>query len=521
MLLNDTLRRLARAALIVPFVVALPAAGQVLNLDLNLFASDGTPFNSFGDSVAISGTTAIIGATNANSVVADSSGAAYLFDTTTGQPLFKLTASDAEAYDSFGSSVSISGTTAIVGAYFNSNDGTGSGSAYLYDTTTGQELFKLTASDAGASDTFGISVAVSGTTAVIGSHVNDDTGAAYLFDTSTGQQLLKLSPSKIEPWPYISFGRSVAISGTTAIIGAYSSAGAGNNSGSAYLFDTETGQQLFKLTLPDAAPNDQFGWSVAISGTIAIIGANGKSGDVDFSGAAYLYDTTTGQQISRLTASDAAPYDKFGWSVAISGSTVIVGARDEDLKGSAYVFDVSNPEVPVQTAKLTSPERDTNDYFGVSVAISELTAIVGSPRTYTVNYPPGEAYVYTPVPAIVAQPQSTTVTVGETATFNVGILGGDINTSYRWRRDGIDLADIGNISGANTSTLSIVATENDVGFYSCVLTSDLTGEATTSEEVVLGVRPDPNACYPDANGDGVLDFFDISQFIIEFGRGCP
>ena len=206
----------------------------------------------------------------------------------------KLTADDGAAFDEFGTSVGISGNTAIVGAWFDDDDGSGSGSAYLFDTTTGNQLFKLTAGDGAGGDSFGWSVASSGTTAIVGARLDDDDGAS---------------------------------------------------SGSAYLFDETTGAQLAKLTAADAAAGDNFGLSVGISGNTAIVGANLSDDDGTSSGSAYLFDVTTGAQIAKLTASDAASFDQFGNSVGISGTTTIVGAAGDDdggtNSGSAYVFSAA------------------------------------------------------------------------------------------------------------------------------------------------------------------------------------
>ncbi len=141
------------------------------------------------------------------------------------------------------------------------------------------------------------------------------------------------------------FGYSVAISGTTAVVGAYEDEDNGYRSGSAYLFDISDPAnpiQLFKLLPDDGAEGDWFGRSVAISGTNAIIGSS--SG---VTGSAYLFDTDTGQQIAKLLAKDGAAGDDFGRSVAISGATAIIGAPGDDdngdRSGSAYVFDAAAP----------------------------------------------------------------------------------------------------------------------------------------------------------------------------------
>ena len=222
----------------------------------------------------------------------------------------------------------------------------------------------------------------------------------------------------------------------------------------------------FKLTAFDAAIGDWFGNSVAISGTTAIVGVYRDDDGGDESGSAYLFDTTTGQQLLKLTASDAAAVDYFGYSVAISGTTAIVGAIRDDDGGS------------------------------------------GS----------GSVYGFNLVPSLVQQPQTVIVTAGETATFSV-VAEDPGAVVYQWRYDGVDLADGGGISGTQTDTLQITTTIDDTGYYDCVV-SNVTG-ATTSDAAALGVRPDPNACVVDMNGDTMLDFFDVSAFIQQFTAGCP
>ncbi len=170
--------------------------------------------------------------------------------------LAKLTASDAAGDDHFGSSVAISGATAIVGAHLNSDAGDNSGSAYLFDVTTGSQIAKLTASDAAAWDEFGICVAISGSTALVGAwgddHAGDSSGSAYLYDFSDPCSIteIKLTASDAAAWD--EFGIRVAISGTTALVGANGDNHAGSSSGSAYLFDVATGSQISKLTASDA-----------------------------------------------------------------------------------------------------------------------------------------------------------------------------------------------------------------------------------------------------------------------------
>ncbi len=242
---------------------------------------------------------------------------------------------------------------AIVGAYGDDDNGEFSGSAYLFDTTTGRQIAKLLADDGATSDVFGWSVAISGATAIVGAWADDDngnvSGSAYLFDTTTGAQIAKLLPKDGATGD--EFGGSVAISGDTAIVGAAWDDDNGSRSGSAYLFDVTTGRQIAKLLPDDGAVFDYFGISVAINGTTALVGARLDDDNGTNSGSAYLFDTTTGAQIAKLLPDDGTTFDLFGASVAISGATgkelAIVGAIWDNPNGidsgSAYLFDAAAP----------------------------------------------------------------------------------------------------------------------------------------------------------------------------------
>ncbi|MAO23716.1 MAG: hypothetical protein CMJ35_03285 [Phycisphaerae bacterium] len=503
-------RCLVLATMALSTLAAVPASGQTINEELVIAPTDAQNFISFGQSVAISGTTAIIGAPlEYNAGI--NSGSAYLFDMSTGQQLFELTPPDAEGGMIFGNSVAISGTTAIVGAPNDSDENPVSGSAYVYDTITGQQLFKLTASDSTQFARFGYSVAISGTTAIIGA---ESAGAAYLFDTTTGQELFKLAPNDVVASD--SFGTSAAISGTTAIVGSYRDDDAGSSSGSAYVFDTTTGQLLFKLVASDAAENDQFGYSVSISGNTAVIGANRDDDEGSYTGSAYIFDTTTGQQLFKIAASDAAENDQFGYSVAIAGTTAVIGARESNnAEGSAYLFDTTTGQ---QRFKLAASDAESGALFGSSVAISGAAAIVGATQASHVGITSGSVYSFPQGPGVLNQLQPVVVTEGETAGFTIVPIYPNVD-QYQWRRDGVDLVDGAGISGAQSDSLEIVSTMDDVGLYDCVLTN--AHGQVISNEAVLAVRSDPNACEGDLNGDGSLDFFDVQQFIVEFQRGCP
>lgn len=380
-----------------------------------LTASDTATGDDFGYSVGISGQTAIVGAVHADAA-GTNSGSVYLFDTATGEQTAKLMASDTAAHDLFGASVGISGDTAIVGAWAHDHVWTNTGNvwrntgaAYLFDASTGAEIATLAPSDIAWSQRFGYSVGISGDTAIV-SAVYDHTGgyysgAAYLFDVNTGDEIAKLVASDAAADDQ--FGNSVGISGDVAIVGAYRNSDAGYQSGSAYLFDATTGVEIAKLTASDAAERDYFGHSVAISGDTAIVGAYGDEGSGTTTGAAYLFDAKTGAEIAKLTAPDEAYGALFGYSVGIFGDIAIVGATstyDETSSGGlAYLFDATTGDF---ITKLVASNTGVGDRFGYSVAISADAAIAGANYSDVSAYNGGAAYVFSGVTSVVPLPAS-------------------------------------------------------------------------------------------------------------------
>jgi hypothetical protein len=353
--------------------------------------------------------------------------------------------------DQFGSSVAVSGDTVVVGARREdsnattvngngANDSAGNaGAAYVFvrnGTTWSQQAY-LKASNAGAGDEFGTSVAISGDTIVVGATSEDSTapgvngngadnsgsgcGAAYVFVRSgtTWSQQAYLKASL--PQSGDDFGISVAISGETVVVGAESedsgAAGVDGNeadssapgAGAAYVFvrNGSTWSQQAYLKASNPGPFDAFGISVSISGDLLVVGAHledsiatGVNGDGDdntasSAGAAYIFERNGATWVQRayLKGLNTEIGDQFGISVAISGNTVVVGAWNEDsaatgvngnpndgsaLKaGAAYVF-VGSGATWSQQAYLKASNTEADDNFGWSVAISGNTVVVGT-----------------------------------------------------------------------------------------------------------------------------------------------
>jgi len=373
-----------------------------------LTASDATSGDLFGSVVSISENYIIIGVP-INDDNGSNSGCAYVFDVTTGNELYKLVSSDIAVSDQFGFSVSVFGSYAIVGSPYDDDDGASSGGAYIFDLTTGNQIYKLTSSDANSLDQFGYSVGISSNYAIVGVPYDDDNGAssgsAYIFDINTGLQIYKLTASDGASGD--NFGKSVSISGDSVIVGADGNDDSGSGSGSAYIYSKDQGGvdnwgEVYKLLASDGASGDGFGWSVGIDGNYAVVGAFKNDDSGSSSGSAYIFDLTTGLQKYKLTASDAAENDQFGYSVSISGSSAIVGSPYDDdngaSSGGAYIYDAVNGATRYSLGnelyKLLALDGSTDDQFGYSVSIFGNYAVVGSPYDDDNGSNSGSAYVF-------------------------------------------------------------------------------------------------------------------------------
>ncbi len=353
------------------------------SIQRKIIASDGASSDYYGKSVSVSGNYAVVGSPSSNSNI----GSAYVYDITSGSLLYTLTPSDGVSGDAFGESVSISGNNVVVGA---PSKDTFKGAIYIYDLSSGSELI-ITVSDGYEYDYFGCSVSISGDYVVAGSYGywNGNViscGCSYVFDTSTGNQLYRLLAEAGDANDH--FGFSVSVSGDYAIIGAPDDYEGRAQAGSAYIFNVSTGNQLNRLIANDPGAYDLFGASVSINGNYAVVGAYGDDDKGSSSGSAYIFNVTSGAQVSKLTAIDGATNDYFGSSISVSDDYVIVGAYgDNSSTGSAYVYDISTG---TQQNKITANDGSGSDYLGCSVAIDTHYAIIGA---YGDNSSKGSTYI--------------------------------------------------------------------------------------------------------------------------------
>jgi FG-GAP repeat len=379
-------------------------AGSLLVTEDKLFADDAAVSDNFGRSVAVSGDTVVVGAVNDDDA-GTSSGSAYVFVRDTDgmwSQQQKLTADDAAEGDLFGIDVAVHGDTVVVGTARRNGSSDLSGAAYVFVRDTDgmwSQQQKLLANDVAAGDRFGNTVAIEGETVVVGAW-GVSTGSAYVFTRAgtTWFQRIKLLANDATFGDR--FGRSVSLGGNTIVIGATESGGAVPDSGAAYVF-TGVGafwSQQAKLIAGDGADNDKFGTSVAVSGDTVVVGAFWDDDAGTDSGSAYVFmrSGTTWAEQQKLTAGDAAADDEFGNSVAVSGDTVVVGAHKHDdvgiNSGSAYAF-VRSKTNWLLLKKLAASDARAVEQFGDSVAINGNTVVVGAGLGDSTVNNTGAAYV--------------------------------------------------------------------------------------------------------------------------------
>ena len=282
---------------------------------------------------------------------------------------------------------------ALIGAARDNPGGALSGSAYIFvrNRTTWKEQAKLVAGDAAKEDTFGWAVSIDRNIAVIGAPGNDDAGSSsgsayiFVFDGAKWKEKVKLIPSDLDR--SAAFGHSVLVHKDTIIVGAPRHTHSGVRfTGVAYVFrrDGENWVEHTKLTAADASPSDGFGTSIAMSGDTVAVGA--PLADTDRgkdAGAAYVFvrDGAGWKQEAKLGSRDAKKADQFGFSVANTGNSVIVGAKTRDEgepgSGAAYSFVRSNG-VWEQKEKVVPDDPGQKINYGAWVAMSGNTVIVSA-----------------------------------------------------------------------------------------------------------------------------------------------
>jgi hypothetical protein len=319
-----------------------------------LVASDGAAGDEFGHDVAATDDMVVVGAQLHDDKGSDS-GSVFVFGkNSTGQyeQVSKLLANDGAEGDRFGRAVAATDGMVVVGAYLDDDRGSSSGSVYVFEkNSTGQyeQMNKLVASDGDVNDNFGWALAATDGMVVVGARWDDDkgtdSGSVYVFEKNrTGQyeQVSKLVASDGAA-AGDEFGSRVAVADGIVVAGAWLDDDKGADSGSVYVFEkNSTGQfqQVSKLMASDGVAGDHFGIRLAATNSMVVVGAWRDDDRGVNSGSVYVFEkNSTGQyeQVSKLVASDGAAGDEFGYGVAATDSMVVVGAWG-DGNGSVYLF---------------------------------------------------------------------------------------------------------------------------------------------------------------------------------------
>lgn len=575
------------------------------------------PGDAFGAAVAMSGNTLVVGApfedssaffVNGNQLnnTAPDSGAAYVFVRSGSmwtQSAY-LKATNTSSFSHFGASVAISGSTIVVGAPGDDVGGVNAGAAYVFipsgSTWTQQSL--LRASNAGEGDYFGSAVGIAGSTIVIGANgessiatgIDGDqgdnsaraSGAAYVFVRAEGETIwaqqayIKASNTDSNDL----FGSSIALAGDTLVVGA---CGEGSNatgvngneddnsapsSGAAYVFarsgTTWTQQAYLKASNTDQG--DQFGWSVGAFGDTVAVGAlaeasnavsvNGDQTDNSAaqSGAAYVFvrapGTAAWDQQAYLKGAHTEAEDNFGYSVGVSDDLIVIGAPNEDggatgingdqdnnmadASGAAYVFVYVN-NTWVQQAYTKAFNTGARDFFGSSVALSGAMLLVGAPGEASLHTGvrdfggddmapgTGAAYVFTVSPCAPSPMVSDIAIACEATQASLNVTpGGEGPFTYQWRRATIPIDTTSNPSAATANLLLDNVTQADAATYDCVV-SNVCGSATSTAVTLIVLGANNYSCLgcppcaADYDQNGGVDGGDIGAFFHDFEQGLP
>ncbi|MBI1825430.1 MAG: FG-GAP repeat protein [Planctomycetes bacterium] len=377
---------------------------------IRLGPSDGGSKDQLGTSVAVNGSSAFLGAPGrVVSGTFNHVGTVYVArqNGTLWSIAQQLTPSDGVDGDQFGTSIAIDGAWAVVGAPGTNIYSGGSAYVYHYNGSSWVYSQTLIPADNTTSDIVGTSVSISGTNMVIGAYGRQTyAGGAYVYKLSGSTWISAQTLVAPDAAAYDFFGYSTGISGNVIIVGAYGDDVFGSNSGSAYVYRNNGTSWSYsqKLTPSGGLAGDNFGWTVSIDGPDAVIGAPDRDELGASSGAAYVFhdNGTSWSQVTKFLASDGGAYDWFGRSVSISGTGILIGAQkwSNDLTGitgigKAYYFDYDGTSwAEALGLYQPSPWGWYDDHFGSAVALDGGSAVVGAIDEDPPAMDTGKAYIY-------------------------------------------------------------------------------------------------------------------------------
>ncbi|MBN1558739.1 T9SS type A sorting domain-containing protein [candidate division KSB1 bacterium] len=388
------------------FLIACLPGDLSAQIETKLTAWDGGRSDELGRSVAIHGDHLVVGAIE----YANGTGYActYKFDGADWLPEAKLTLGNEHYNDTFGSSVSIYGDYIVVGSNGYDSVVTERGAAciYKYSGANWQRQAIIVASDGGGVNFFGTSVSIYDDYIAVGANMRDyynpyGIGKVYIFKRDGADWIEEaILAAGDASWGH-NFGRSVCIYKNRVLVGASMDDENGDDSGAAYIFkrEGESWTEEAKLMAGDGSAGDAFGFSVALHENYAAIGAWGDDDNGEDSGSAYIFQSngTSWNEMAKLTPSDPVAADRFGESVSINGDRVVVGALlsdgNETDAGAAYLFKRVGDSWQ-EVKKLFASNGKTGDYFGLAVAADGDHVLIGACRDDEISDNAGAAYVY-------------------------------------------------------------------------------------------------------------------------------
>lgn len=392
-------------------------------------------------------------------------------------PSFEYYQNDASGSDAFGLAVATNGQIAAIGALFHNND---QGAVYVYDLETNTQLHKLVPDTVINGDDFGRSVVVNDQYVVASSIWNNENGTVFVFDIETGELVRTIVASDGNEDDR--FGASLAIDGNILAVGCPYDDWAGDWSGSVYVFDLSTGEELVKFEWSETKAYDTYGIALDIQDELLLIGASGESSLFDISGVVYLMNWQTGELVHELYPEDPEEIGKFGQGVGLTDSHAIVGAPSHDTiwginAGAAYIFDLADGK---EQYKLEGSQGQMLGFFGEYIETDADRAVIGQWYGITGGQSQGTAYIYQ-------------VSTGE-------------ELEVLTPPNGIDYDFFGSAVAIHEDSVLVGAYASDRG-------------ATNSGSVYhFELAP---ACLADLNTDGSLDFFDVSLFVNAIANEDP
>jgi len=354
--------------------------------ETKILASDGDDEDCFGNYVSIDGDVMVVGAC-ADADNGRNSGSVYVFRNNGLEWIeeAKLLPSNGDEEDVFGRSVSIEGDVLVVGAPC-ANGCSGLAYVYRYVDFKWVEEAILPASDGDAWDLLGESVSINNDVIVVGATGDDDngkgSGSAYVFRYNGSEWV---EEAKLLGHYGDRFGRSVSIEGDTILVGAINNSEKDDEAGSVsvYRYDGADWVEEAKLLASDGYAWDHFGISVSIDGNATVIGTRSAGDNGIKSGSAYVFRRvgSVWAEEAKLQASDGAERDGFGWSVSMNGDVIVVGTYGDDDNGNgsgaAYVYRYDGSHW-VEETKLLPSDGDLENMFGESVSIDGIAIASGA-----------------------------------------------------------------------------------------------------------------------------------------------